>query len=90
MLWSVQSDGVSFANKRFRDLDFADDAVISAETKSDLAAFLDALEKEAESLGLQKSRAKTKIIRLARDTVEGACSVAAGTGKLFEVVDIFS
>ena len=44
--------GVSFANERFTDLDFADDAVIFAETKSGLAAFLGALGQEAESLGL--------------------------------------
>ncbi|MEL6725850.1 MAG: reverse transcriptase domain-containing protein, partial [Pseudomonadota bacterium] len=81
--------GVSFANERFTDLDFADDAVIFAETESDLAAFLDALGQEAESLGLRISWAKTKIIRFARDTVDRACSVAAGTGELVEVVDVF-
>ena len=81
--------GVSFANERFTDLDFADDAVIFAETESDLAAFLDALGQEAESLGLRISWAKTKIVRFARDTVDQACSVAAGTGELVEVVDVF-
>ncbi len=42
---------MSFANENFTDLDFADDAVILAETESDLTAFLDALGHEAESLG---------------------------------------
>ncbi len=51
--------GVSCANERFTDLDFA-------ETESDLAAFLDALGQEAESLGLRISWAKTKIIRFAK------------------------
>ena len=81
--------GVSFANERFTDLDFADDAVIFAETESGLAAFLGALGQEAESLGLRVSWAKTKIMRFARDTVDQPCSVAAGTGELVEVVDVF-
>ncbi len=47
--------GVSFVDKRFTDFDFADDAVIFAETESDLAAFLGVLKQEAESLGLRIS-----------------------------------
>ncbi len=43
---------VFYANGRFTDLDVADDAVIFAETESDLAAFLGVLGQEAESLGL--------------------------------------
>merc|ERR1712002_185252 len=73
--------GVSFADERFTDLDFKDDAVIFAETESGLAAFLGVLGQEAESLGLRISWAKTKIMRFARDTVDQSCSVAAGTGQ---------
>ncbi len=80
---------MSFANERFTELDFAGDAVNFAETESDLAAFLDVLGQEAESLGLRISWAKTKIVRFTRDTVDRACSVAASTGELVEVVDVF-
>ena len=47
--------GVSFATVRFTDLDFADDAVIFAETTAGLAGALDLLSKGADPLGLQVS-----------------------------------
>ena len=45
--------GASFDEVRFTDLDFADEAVIFAETMQDLVSFLEAITREAESLGLR-------------------------------------
>ena len=53
--------GVSFGTVRITDLDFADDAVILAETAEVLAGALDSLSKEAEPLGLRVSLIKIKV-----------------------------
>ena len=50
---------VSFGNVRITDLDFADDAVIFAETTKILAGALDSLSEEAEPLGLRVPWIKT-------------------------------
>ena len=53
--------GLSFGAVRITDLDFADDAVIFAETTVVLAGALDLLSVEAEPLGLRVSWIKTKV-----------------------------
>ena len=53
--------GASFGEEWITDLDFADDAVIFAETVDILAECLDTLSEEAEPLGLRVSWIKTKI-----------------------------
>uniref|UniRef100_A0A8C4Q754 Reverse transcriptase domain-containing protein n=1 Tax=Eptatretus burgeri TaxID=7764 RepID=A0A8C4Q754_EPTBU len=54
------SCGASFGNVKISDLNFADDAVIFAETLDILLGALDVLNWESEPLGLQVSWAKTK------------------------------
>ena len=53
--------GVPFGTVRFTDRDFADDAVIFAETTEVLAGALDLLSERAEPLGLRVSWIKTKV-----------------------------
>ena len=53
--------GLSFGTVRISDLDFADDAVIFAETTEVLAGALNSLSEEAELLGLRVSWMKTKV-----------------------------
>ena len=55
------SCGVSFGNVQITDLDFADDAVIFAETVESITEALETLSEEAEPLGLRVSWIKTKI-----------------------------
>ena len=55
------SCGASFGNVKFSDLDFADDAVIFAETLDILLGALKVLNEESEALGLRVSWVKTKI-----------------------------
>ena len=55
------SCGASFGNVKISDLDFADDAVIFAETLDILLGALEVLNEESELLGLQVSCVKTKI-----------------------------
>ena len=55
------SCGASFGNIKIADLDFADDAVIFAETLDNLLGALEVLNEESEPLGLQVSWVKTKI-----------------------------
>ena len=52
---------VSFGTVQITDLDFADDAIIFAETTEVLAGALDLLSEEAEPLGLQISWINTKV-----------------------------
>ena len=80
--------GVSFGNERFTDLDFADDAVIFAETMGELTVFLDALARESEGLGLRVSWAKTKIQQFLH-TVDQLCSAAHCGEEEVEVVTVF-
>ena len=53
--------GVSFGTVRITDPNFADDAVIFAETTEALAEALESLSEEAEPLGLRVSWTKTKV-----------------------------
>ena len=53
--------GLSFGTVRITDLDFADDAVIFAETTKVLEGALNSLSEEAEPLGLRVSWIKTKV-----------------------------
>ena len=53
--------GVSFGNVKISDLDFADDAVIFAESLEILLGALEVLNDDSEPLGLRVSWVKTKI-----------------------------
>ena len=55
------SCGASFGSVKIFDLDFADDAVIFAETLHILLEALEVLKEESEPLGLWVSMVKTKI-----------------------------
>ena len=55
------SCGASFGNIKISDLDFADDAVIVAETLDILLGALEVLNEQSEPLGLLVSWVKTKI-----------------------------
>ena len=55
------SCGASFGNVMISDLDFADDAVIFAETLDILLGALEVLNEESKPLGFQVSWVKTKI-----------------------------
>ena len=55
------SCGASFGNVKISDLDFADDAVVFAETPDILLGALKVLSEELELLGLRVSWVKTKI-----------------------------
>ena len=55
------SCGVSFGTVRITDVDFADDAIIFAETTEVLSGALDLLSEEAESLELRVSCIMTKV-----------------------------
>ena len=55
------SCGASFGNVKITDLDFADDAVIFADTLDILSGALEVLNEESEPMGLQVSWVKTKI-----------------------------
>ena len=55
------SCGASFGNVKISDLDFADDAVIFAETREIIFGDLEVLNEESESLGLWVSWIKTNI-----------------------------
>jgi len=55
------SCGASFGNVKISDLDFADDAVIFAETREILLGALEMLKEESEPLGFWDSLVKTKI-----------------------------
>ena len=55
------SCGASFGNVKISDLDFADDAVIFAETLDILLGVLEVLNEESEPLAFRVSWVKTKI-----------------------------
>ena len=80
--------GASLGDERFTDLDFADDAVIFAETMQELTGFLDALSGESGRLGLRISWMKTKIQQFIH-TVDQACSVVSCGDEEVEVVSVF-
>ena len=55
------SCGASFGNVKISDLDFADDAVVFAETPDILLGALEVLNEESKPLGLRVSWVKSKI-----------------------------
>ena len=80
------SCGASFGNVRITDLDFADDAVIFAETLDVLTEALETLSEEAEPLGLRVSWIKTKIQEFG-DLLDAAIESVDVAGEKVEVVD---
>ena len=81
--------GASFGDVRITDLDFADDAVIFAETLDVLTVTLETLSEEAEPLGLRVSWIKTKIQEFGSilDAATKSCRVV---GEKVEVVEKFT
>ena len=81
--------GVSFGEAQITDLDFADDAVIFAETLDVLTEALETLSEEAEPLGLRVSWVKTKIQEFGSilDAAMKSCRVA---GEEVEIVEKFT
>ena len=81
--------GVSFGEVRITDLDFADDAVIFAETLDVLTEALESLSEEAEPLGLRVSWVKTKIQEFGSilDAATRSCRVV---GEEVEIVEKFT
>ena len=83
---SSSSPGASFGGEKFTDLDFADGAVIFAETMEILVASLDVMSRESESLGFRVSW-DTKIQNFIQ-TVDQASSVSF-CGEEVDIVDVF-
>ena len=81
------SCGASFGNVKFCDIDFADDAVIFAETLDILLGALELLIEESEPLGLRVSWVKTKI-QAFNDIVDAAVLSVAVCGSDVEVTEI--
>ncbi len=81
--------GVSFGDVRITDLDFADDAVIFAETADILTEALESLSEEAEPLGLRVSWIKTKIQAFG-DMLDDAIDSLPVAGENVEIVDRFT
>ena len=79
--------GASFGDERFTDLDFADDAVIFAETLESLVSSLDVLSQESESLGLRVSWVKTKIQSFIQAVDQVSSVTCCGEGV--NIVDVF-
>jgi hypothetical protein len=80
--------GVSIGEVNFSDIDFADDAVMLAETVELLVASLEALDQEAKPLGLQISWIKTKI-QAFDDCLSNTLSVSV-CGENVEVLSSFT
>ena len=83
------SCGASFGNVKISDLDFADDAVIFAETLDILFGALEALNEEWEPLGLRVSWVKTKI-QAFNDILDAAVLSVPVCGEDVEVVERFT
>ena len=81
--------GASVGDVKITDLDFADDAVIFAESLEVLALTLEVLREEAEPLGLKVSWAKTKVQAFGDLLDDAAVSIQA-CGENIEVVDKFT
>ena len=81
--------GVSIGNFRVTDLDFADDAVILAESLEVLLSALEELHENAKPLGLQVSWAKTKVQAFGGLLDEAVQSVQA-CGEDIEVLQRFT
>ena len=83
------SCGASFGNVKISDLDFADDAVIFAETLDILLGALEVLNEESEPLGLRVSWVKTKI-QAFNDILDAALLSVPVCGEDVEVVESFT
>ena len=83
------SCGASFGNVKISDLDFADDAVIFAETLDILLGALEVLNEESEPLGLRVSSVKTKI-QAFNDILDAAVLSVSVCGEDVEVVERFT
>ena len=83
------SCGASFGNIKISDLDFADDAVIFAETLDILLVALEVLNEESEPLGLRVSWVKTKI-QAFNDILVAAILSVPVCGEDVEVVERFT
>ena len=83
------SCGASIGNVKISDLDFAEDAVIFAETLDILLGALKVLNEELELLGLQISWVKTKIQPF-NDILDAAILSAPVCGEDVEVMERFT
>ena len=83
------SCGASFGNVKISDLDFADDAVIFAETADILFGALEVLNEESEPLGLRVSWVKTEI-QAFNDILDVAVLSVPVCGEDVEVVGSFT
>ena len=83
------SCGASFGEVQVTDLDFADDAVIFAETVDALTEALEALSEESEPLGLRVSWIKTKIQAFG-DILDAAVESLSVAGENVDVVETFT
>ena len=83
------SCGASFRNVKICDLDFADDAVIFAETLDILLGALEVLNEESEPLGLRVSGVKTKI-QAVHDILDAAILSVPVCGENVEVTERFT
>ena len=81
------SAGAFIGDERFTDLDFADDAVIFAESFEVLVRSLEELSNESECLGLRLSWIKTKI-QVFDDFLESAANDVSEINVQGESVDI--
>ena len=83
------SCGASFGNVKISDPDFADDAVIFAETLDILLGALEVLNEESEPLRLRVSWVKTKI-QAFNDILDDAVLPVPVCGEDVEVVERFT
>ena len=83
------SCGASFGNVEISDIDFANEAVIFAETSDILLGALEVLSEESEPLGLCVSWVKTKI-QAFNDILDAAVLSVPVCGEDVEVVERFS
>ena len=79
----------SFVNVKISDLDFADDAVIFAETLDILLGALEVLNEELEPLGLRVAWIKPKI-QAVNDILDATILSVLVCGKDVEVTEIFN
>ena len=91
MDWILErsSCGASFGNVKISDLDFADDAVIFAETLDILLGAFEVLNEESEPLGLQVSWVKTKI-QAFNDILDATILSVPVCGEDVEVTERFT
>ena len=85
----ISSCGASFGNVKISDFDFADDAVIFAETLDILLGALEVLSEESEPLGLQVTCVKTKI-QAFNDILHAAVLSVPVCGEDVEVMERFT